>query len=341
MSEIAVGIAGFGRFGRLHAGVLHNLGRARVAAVYDPEQAALEHAAQFGNPATVGSFADLLALPDLDCIYIVSPEDTHEEMVELAIERGLPIFLEKPLALSSAKGAEIVALAKKKNVYLQVGFVLRFEARSAFLRDQILNGSFGDLVTFRAKRNCSQTWFDIYADRAHAVYETVIHDIDYLLWIAGSRPTSVYAVQRNLSGRVYPDATMALLTFESGLMAAIETSWLVPDQAPANVLTDNWHGTIDAEMEIVGAKRSARLRSLESGLEIWGASMSHHLDAGLWPEINGAIAGAIKAEDEHFLQIVADGGKSSTVASIDDAVEGLRIAEAIVESASSGLIVRL
>ena len=197
------------------------------------------------------------------------------------------------------------------------------------------------LVTFRAKRNCSRAWFDIYADRAHSVYESVIHDIDYLLWIAGSPCTSVYAVQRNLSGRRYPDATLATLTFENGLMAFLETSWLVPDQAPANVLTDNWHGTIDAEMEIVGEHRTARLRVLESGLEIWGAKISHHLDAGLWPEINGAIAGAIKTEDEHFLQIVASGAKTSSIASIGDAVEGLRIAEAIVAAAETGRVVVL
>ncbi|MGE3798075.1 MAG: Gfo/Idh/MocA family protein [Thermomicrobiales bacterium] len=341
MSEIAVGIAGFGRFGRLHAGVIRSLGNARVAAIYDPDPVAASAATQFGDPDVVTSFRELLSRTDLDCVYIVSPEDTHEQMVDEAIERRLPIFLEKPLALSSARGAEIVARSTAAGVYVQVGFVLRFEARSAFLRDQILNGSFGQLVTFRAKRNCSRAWFDIYADRAHAVYETVIHDIDYLLWIAGSRCTSVYAIERHLSGRRYPDATMAMLTFENGLMAAIETSWLVPGQAPANVLTDNWHGTIDAELEIVGEHRSARFRGLESGLEIWSDANSHHLDAGLWPEINGAVAGAIKAEDEHFLQIVASGERVSGVASIDDAVEGLRIAEAIVESAARGEIVRL
>ncbi len=340
MGDIAVGIAGLGRFGRLHAGVLSSLSGVRVAAVYDPDPGTPTLVKKFGEPAVKRTFADLLAQPDLDCLYIVSPEDTHEAMVTQALDRGLPIFLEKPLALSSGRGAEIARAAAERGIYLQIGFVLRFEARLGYLRDQILNGSFGKLVTFRAKRNCSRSWFDVYADRAHAVYETVIHDIDYLLWIADSPCKTVYARQYNLSGRKYPDATMALLTFENGLMAAIETSWLVPEQAPATVLTGNWGGTIDAEMEIVGEHRSARFRSIESGLEIWDDRFSHHFDASLWPEINSSIAGAIRAEDEHFIGIVRN-GEPSTVASVADAVEGLRIAEAIVESASTGRIVDL
>jgi predicted dehydrogenase len=340
MSDIAVGIAGLGRFGQLHAGVLGSLPGVRVAAVFDPGPETPEIAARFGAPAVRPSFRDLLDFPGLDCLYIVSPEDTHEAMITEALEVGLPILLEKPLALSSAKGAEIAARAEARGIFMQIGFVLRFEARLAFLRDQILNGSFGRLVTFRAKRNCSRSWYDVYADRAHAVYETVIHDIDYLLWIAGSPCKRVYATQRNLSGRTYPDATMAILTFEDGLMASIETSWLVPDQAPANVLTNNWGGTIDAELEIVGEHRSARLRTLESGLEIWGDQYSHHLDAGLWPEINGVIAGAIRAEDEHFINIVRT-GEPSSITSVADAVEGLRIAEAIEQAAATGSIIEL
>lgn len=334
--NLSVGMVGLGRFGRLHARVIHSLPGATVSAVFDPDPGARDRAVRdFGGCTPYSSFEELLRHPGLDCLYIVSPEDTHEAMADQAIERGLPIFLEKPLALSSARGAEIARKAEQAGVYLQVGFVIRFEARCAFLRDQIQSGAFGRIATFRAKRNCSRAWFDVYGDRAHAVYETIIHDIDYLLWIVESPCRSVYALEQNFTGKTYPDATIALLRFENGVMASLETSWLVPDRAPANVLTDTWHGTIDSEIEVVGEKRSARLRMLESGLEIWSDEVNHHPEFGLWPEINGAIGGALRAGNEHFLNVVAT-GEPSTITSVADAVEGLRIAEAIVESAASG-----
>lgn len=340
VTSLSVGIAGLGRFGRLHASVIHGLPGARVSAVFDPDPGARERAVRdFGGCTPYSSFDALLRHPDLDCLYIVSPEDTHEVMVEQAIERGLPIFLEKPLALSAARGAEIALAAGAAGVYLQVGFVVRFEARCGFLRDQIRGGKFGRIATFRAKRNCSRAWFEFYGDRAHAVYETIIHDIDYLLWIVDSPCRSVYALEQNFSRRTYPDATMALLKFENGVMASLETSWLTPAGAPANVQTDSWFGTIDSEIEVVGEYRSARLRILESGLEIWSDDVNHHPEFGLWPEINGTIGGALRAGDEHFLQVVSS-GEPSSITSVTDAVEGLRIAEAIVESARSEKAVR-
>jgi predicted dehydrogenase len=256
-------------------------------------------------------------------------------MVEQAIGTGKPVFVEKPLALSSAKGRELVGMAKSAGVYLQVGFVLRFDARYGYLRQEIQRGAFGRLATIRAKRNCSRTWFEIYGDRAHAVYETIIHDIDQLVWLTGSTGKSVYAMEQRLSNKTFPDATLAVVRFENGTMASLETSWLVPDRAPANVLTDTWHGTIDAELEVAGEHRSARLRVLESGLEIWSNDLDHRPDTGWWPELHGTIGGALRAEDEHFLDVVAT-GNPSTIASVAEAVEGLRIAEAIEESARSG-----
>lgn len=333
---VNVGIAGLGRFGSLHAQILSELPGVTIAAICDPDQSAREAAAaRYGGAVTYGLFSDLLDHDGLDCVYVVTPEETHEEMVGLAISRGLPTFLEKPLALSASRGQAIVDQSRKAGVYLQVGFVLRYESRSMFLRDQISRGDFGRIATVRAKRNCSKAWFDVYGDRAHAVYETIIHDIDYLIWISGSRCTSVYALERNFTGKRFPDATMALLRFENGIAASLETSWLVQSGAPANVVTDSWAGTIDAELEVVGEYRSARLRSLESGLEIWTGERSFHPEFGLWPELNGSIGGALRAEDEDFINAVRT-GVASSIASVEDAVHGLSVAEAITKSASSG-----
>jgi predicted dehydrogenase len=117
----------------------------------------------------------------------------------------------------------------------------------------------------RVKRNCPKSWFAIYGDRAHSVHETVIHDIDLLLWFLGNRCKKVYVVARHLTGHRFPDATVAILQFAGGAVATVETSWFVPERAPANVLPETWSGTIDAELEIVGTEQTARLRILESG----------------------------------------------------------------------------
>jgi predicted dehydrogenase len=273
-------------------------------------------------------------------VFIVTPEATHEELAPLVIERGLPIFMEKPLATSAAAGATVLALAEERGIFLQLGFVLRFEAQHALLKQELAAGTFGEIIMARVKRNCTRDWIADYGDRAHLVHETTIHDIDLLLWFFQNRCTSVYAVDRRISGYRNPDALMAILTFENGAVATLETGWVVPQGAPANTLTDTWHGTIDAELEIAGTEQSARLHILESGLQIWTSSLVKAPDPGLWPEVHGAIAGALRAEDAHFIECVRT-GVPSPVASVTDALEGLRIGEAIIASAASGEVVRL
>lgn len=339
--RVRVGIAGLGRFGKLHAGVLNRLPHVEIAAVCDPVEAERETArATYGNPATYADLDGLLGHDGLDCLFLVTPEQFHAEQARKAIARGLPTFLEKPLATTAAEGAELVNLAAAAGIHLQVGFVLRFETQHAYLKQEIASGRFGELVTLRLKRNCSRAWFDIYGDRAHSVHETIVHDIDLAVWYTGSRCKSVYALQRFVTGHKFPDACLALLQFESGAICALETSWFVPDRAPANVLTDTWNGAIDAELEIVGTKQSARLRLFETTLQIWTDDITKHPEAGLWPEVYGQVGGALREEDTHFIECVA-GHTRSDVASVEDAVEGLRIAEAIIESATTGKDVRL
>jgi predicted dehydrogenase len=330
---INVGLVGLGRFGKLHAAVLSQLPQARIAAICDPIEVEVASAGdQYGVAARYTDYDELLDGADVDCVFLVTPEQLHYEMALKAIERRLPIFLEKPLATTSADGQRLVEAAARAGVPIQVGFVLRFETQHAFLKQEIAKGRFGTIVAMRVKRNCPKSWFEIYGDRAHSVHETVIHDIDLLLWFLGERCEKVYAVQRHLTGRRFPDATIALLQFAGGAVATVETSWFLPEGAPANVLTDTWMGTIDAELEIVGTAQTARLRILESGLEIWTAGVARHPEPGLWPEVHGNIAGALREEDAHFVDNVLT-GTPSTVASVADAVEGLRIAEAIIASA--------
>ena len=340
-APVRVGIAGLGRFGKLHAGVLSRFSHVHIAAICDPVPEELAAAReQFPGVRTFADLDAMLAGAEIDCLFLITPEQTHSEQVRKAIGRSIPTFVEKPLSTTSEDGAELAQLARNAGVHLQVGFVLRFESQHALLKQEIGSGRFGDLVTLRLKRNCSRAWFDIYGDRAHSVHETIIHDIDLAVWFTESLCSKVYAVQRHITGHIYPDACMAILQFENGAICSLETSWLIPDRGPHNVLTETWSGTIDAELEIIGTKQSARLRLLESTLQIWTDDVTKHPEAGLWPEVYGKVAGALREEDAHFIECVMQGG-GSTVASVDQAVEGLRIAEAIMRSADAGQEVTL
>lgn len=337
---IRVGLIGLGRFGRLHARILSGISGVDLLVISDPDPAARSWArTELGIPVAVETVEELLDHPDLNAVFIVSPEDLHTEHALAVLERGLPVFMEKPLSTTAENARRVYEKAKSSGTYLQIGFVLRFDAQHAIIRNQVSSPAFGDVITIRSKRNCSQAWFKDYGDRAHTVFETLIHDIDLVLWFTNSRCLSVYAIQRYVSGHRYPDALMATLQLENGTLVTLDTSWLVPAHAPQNVFAGDWTGTIDAELEIIGAHQSVRYRLLESGVSIATEAALHHPEVGLWPEVYGSIGGALRLEDEHFIDCVRK-GRPSPIASLDQALHGLEIAEAMIKSAESGSVIR-
>ncbi len=338
---LRIGLAGLGRFGALHASVLADLPGVELAAVCDPDPSRV---AEVGDRHKVagryGALEQMLDGEHLDAVFLVTPEDLHAAQAKQVLARKLPLFLEKPMATSHTEGEEILAAAQAAGVHLQIGFVVRFDLQHALLRSEIANGDFGPLISLRVKRNCSRAWFPTYGNRAHTMYETSIHDIDLLLWLIGQPCESVYALERNVSSMRYPDGCWALLRFADETVAMIETSWFVPSGAPANVVTPDWHGTIDAVLEVVGVERTASISLLETGLAIWRPDLTAQPETNLWPEAFGSIGGALRQEDRHFVECVRNGTRS-TIASAEDALAGLRIAEAIVQSAEERREIRL
>jgi len=339
---IRIGLAGLGNFGRQHAAVLADLEGVELVALCDPDPEAL--GAQLQGLGLVGRryerFEALIADPDLDAVVIATPEPLHHQHALAALATGRPVFLEKPMATTSAEAQELQQAAEAAGVLLQIGLVLRYEASHSLLRQEIASGRFGDLVSIRVKRNCSRPWAALHLNRVPTVYETLIHDLDLMLWLSGSRPEQVMAMQRSPGSYAHSEAMTALIQLRCGTLGLAESSWFVPSQAPANVTAGPWHGTIDAELEVVGTLRTARLRLLDTPLQIWSDQACEAVDTGLWPLLHGSIRGALRDQLADFTACVRE-GHPSQVASLDDAVEGLRLAEAIMTAASSGQPVHL
>ena len=310
--QVRIGLVGLGRFGKLHAAVLGELPGVELAAVCDPqpdEVAAL--VARHEGARGFTDFEEMLNSTELDAIFLVSPEPFHAEQALAALSRGIATFSEKPLAMTASEGEHVATAAAAAGVPLQVGLILRFDTQHALLKSEIDRGALGQVISLRAKRNVSKAWFPDYGDRAHTIYETTIHDIDLLLWYASSPITRVQAIERHPSGLRYPDGCWALVEFESGAVGILETSWLVPTGAPANVVTPDWRGTIDAEIEVIGEVGTGRIRLLDAPLSLWSAGFTAAPETGLWPEVSGSIGGALRDEDAHFVDRVRRGAPES------------------------------
>ena len=143
--RLAIGLIGVGRLGRVYARDLAGrIAETRLVAVADPVGTlAQEVAAEFDVPR---HYTDPQALIDdaaVEAIVIVSPTDTHRQLVIAAAQRGKPTFCEKPPALSLDEIAAMKEAIAKSGIFFQMGFMRRFDSGYAAAKKQIEGGRIG------------------------------------------------------------------------------------------------------------------------------------------------------------------------------------------------------
>ncbi|GAA2094538.1 hypothetical protein GCM10009759_22130 [Kitasatospora saccharophila] len=132
MSELRIGVIGLGVISRFYLGALERVPGVRLAAVCDRDATVLEP-----FDGRVPGFTDhreLLAAGGLDAVVVTVPNDLHLAICRDALRAGLPVCVEKPLALRAAEGAELAALAAERRVPLFTAFHRRYNAAVRTLR---------------------------------------------------------------------------------------------------------------------------------------------------------------------------------------------------------------
>lgn len=333
---VRVALAGAGRFGALHLRAFTHL-PAEVVAACDPDLDRLRAVRdEFGVPRGYPSLGELLAHERVDLVDVAADESTHGALVLQALDAGCHVLVEKPLALDVGEAVRVRALARDRGLAVVTGQVSRFGAGYQHLRDVVTSGELGQVVNLRLRRDFSRSWFPAFGKRVHPVWESGIHDVDLAVWFAGSPCRDVYAVERNVSGFTHPDTFVAVLRFASGVVATIESAWLVPDSAPQTLRGSlELDGTIEASLEVLGDRGTAAYRLAHDGLSVRSERGLAHPELTLWPTVAGRVSGALAAELAYALDVVR-GERAHDVMPLDDAVEGVRIADAIVRAGASG-----
>jgi predicted dehydrogenase len=120
-------ILGLGNIAHKFAESLALLPNARLHAVASRNAAkAQEFAAQYGVTHAVGSYEELLTVPDVDVVYIATPHTEHHANTLLCLQAGLPVLCEKPFAVNDSQAQEMRRVAEEKGVFLMEAFWTRF-----------------------------------------------------------------------------------------------------------------------------------------------------------------------------------------------------------------------
>jgi UDP-N-acetylglucosamine 3-dehydrogenase len=316
--------------GRTHVAALTATVGVEVSWACDSDASRAEAVArEFGIAHWTTDCAELLA-GEVEAVVVATTESAHVVPAVQALQAGKHVLVEKPLATSTEDARHIVEVARGRDLVLLVGLNLRFEPRYRMVKDWLESRGHSAVVSMQLRRNRPADLFAQYK-RVHPAFETGIHDVDLMLWYSNSRASKVYATERRYQGDHNPFGVWAIVELECGTVVMLETVWLIPEAARV--------ARGDA-LELYTENEVVHLDIVDNGIEFWQVDGRVRGDPILDGNSLSSTSLAIRNEINHFVDCIRN-GKASTVVPLEQALHGIEVAHAIVESARRGRPVQL
>jgi len=251
-----IGMIGYGFMGRAHSNAYSKVNhffdlqyRPVLKAICARDEAkAKAFAATWGYESVETDWRKLIARKDIDAIDICTPNNMHREIALSAAAAGKTILCEKPLAMNSQEGAEMVAAVDKAGVANMVWYNYRRVPAVTLAKKLIDEGRLGKIFHYRAvflqdwtistelPQGGTGLWrLDVAAAGSGVTGDLLAHCIDTALWLNGgidrvTAMTETFVKERkhNLTGKVEPvgidDACAFLARFKNGALATFEST---------------------------------------------------------------------------------------------------------------------
>ena len=224
--DLRIAVVGAGMMGADHIiRIGTKIVGATVSAVVEPDQTRAQAALANTNGAVwFENIADAIAANAMDAVLIATPGQFHEPVLLPAIEAGLPILCEKPLAPDSAAAMRIVEaeIAAGKQL-VQVGFMRRFDKEYMQLRDLIEAERLGELLGLHCKHRNPDVPPTFFSEML--IFDSLVHEIDIVRYLTNSpiKSVEIKHFKRNSNApEGVNEPILALLETESGVLANVE-----------------------------------------------------------------------------------------------------------------------
>ncbi len=326
MKRTRLAVIGAGHLGRIHTRLASSIDEIELVAVVDPSAAARDQiSAEFDIP-TLASHHEIAG--DLDAAIVATPTKLHHAVSKELLEKGIHLFIEKPLTSTVAEGQELVSLANDKGVTLQVGHVERFNP--AF---EAVAPSLGNIKYVEAIRTSGYTFR---STDIGAVLDLMVHDLDIVLSLSKSDVVDVQAIGISLFGG-HEDMAQARLQFSNGCVANLTASRCsYVAQRRMQLFTDTGFASIDFGGHTASLIRPhEKLMRRQIDFEKLSADQKQFVRDNLFSEylpleeVTVALQNAILEEQYNFIHSIQQG--TSPRVTGEDGLRAIQLAQKVLD----------
>ncbi|MES2571044.1 MAG: Gfo/Idh/MocA family oxidoreductase [Verrucomicrobiota bacterium] len=337
---VRVGVVGLG-MGRQHIEQFQKSPRARVEAICDLNPLLLRQTADdFAIPHTFEDFDEFLARAEIDAVALVVPNFLHHPMALKALERGLHVMGEKPMAMDAREAREIREAVRRSGRRFMVHSSQRFQPEYQFFKSLIGEGKLGNLyyanAGWRRMRGlpASGGWYGVKAKSGgNPLIDLGVHLLDLTRWLMGNPKAvtvSACTFARLGEGEAQPKAVdelaSALIRFDNGACLLLEVSWVL-----------NFEEREKVYLELSGLKGG--LSSITYDYRDTTTCLFHEENGVMVKTVPLHYPNALESAQEHFIRCILEDREPE--ANADDGLEIMRILDAIYESARIGREIEL
>lgn len=319
---VNIGIIGGGIRGSMFARGIRENPAANLVALCDPSQPTRAKAAADHSIPVFESVESMVqAHPEITAVIVATPDFAHRDAAVFCAAKGLDLMIEKPLATTVEDAAAINDAADASGARVMVGFENRWNTRFEAVRNLVQNGSNGTVVNQFINLNDTifvPTKMLSWAAKSSPAWFLMPHSLDLAIWIGGAVPTSVSAqgsktVLAGIGVDTW-DSITATFTMSDGSYVVLNSSWILPESAPA---------VFDFRYEIQTSNSAFHIDGATHGIT--------HLSptSNSWPQLgvterNGRITGVPVDMVNSFVDFL-----NGTNTDVPQGVDGFLITQAI------------
>ena len=219
---VKIGIIGVGGWGKNHSRVLHDFGV--LTSICDMDKSKAKDLATRYNVNYYGSMDDMINSESLDACLVCTPTKTHYPVSKKLMEKGINVFVEKPLSYLSKECEEMILIAKKNKISLTCGYIERFNPAVQEVKRILSEKIYGELLMMEFHR---ENRMPLHIKDVGIIYDTAVHDIDTAIYLFGTNPQVVFT----RAGKIFhsfEDFSNIMLGFGKDRVAVISSNWITP-----------------------------------------------------------------------------------------------------------------
>nr|WP_232528458.1 inositol 2-dehydrogenase [Microbacterium sp. MAH-37] len=324
-----IGLIGTGRIGQVHAANIAASPDAVLSRVADPFlEGAVRVAEAFGGRATADA-DDVFAADDVDAVLIASPTPTHVDLIEKAVDRGIPVLCEKPIDLDIARVEALRPKVASAGVPVALGFNRRFDPAFAEVRARVSDGEIGALEQLTIiSRDPAAPPADYVAVSGGIFRDMTIHDFDMARYFLPDivEVSAVGTTTFDAGAREHGDFDTAVVTLRAASGAIV-------------TIINSRHSAVgyDQRIEAFGGAGSLQVANRSTSLVSVSSAASVEARSPYEDFFLQRYAEAYAAELQSFISLARGGASASST--FEDGRAALILADAAQRSATEGVAV--